>query len=138
MTSARPDVRLVRTISAPRRALFEAWLDPAALRRFMCPEAGSSVGRAEVDARVGGAFLVVMVVGGRELPHSGEYEEIRPYERLAFSWRSPVAGTGSRVTLDFAETETGETRLTLEHFGLSSEQVANHERGWTHILSLLP
>jgi uncharacterized protein YndB with AHSA1/START domain len=138
MNDATPDVRLVRTLPAARRDVFEAWLDPAALEQFMCPAPGSSVSRVEVDARVGGEFLIVMSVAGQELPHRGEYRAIERYERLVFSWRSGHAGERSHVVLHFDEVSPSETRLTLEHFGLDHpEAPQKHEAGWSHILSLL-
>ncbi len=135
--SSTPDVTLVRTIPAPPRQVFEAWLDERALLRFMCPADGSSVSKVEVDPRVGGQFLIVMNVGGKDLPHRGEYLEIERYERLVFSWNSAPAGEGSRVTLRFEALPGEQTRLTLEHVGLAEEARAPHESGWTHILGQL-
>jgi len=129
---------LERLVPAAPRAVFEAWLDPAALARFMCPAAGMSVGKVEVDARVGGAFLIVMMTGDAELPHRGEYLEIARHTRLAFTWRSQHAGEGSRVTLRFEPVGDAQTRLTLEHVGLDdAERRRQHELGWTNILGEL-
>ena len=137
MSESRPSVRLVHDIPAAPRRVFEAWLDPAALARFMCPAEGSRVSKAEVDARVGGAFLILMHIGGKDLPHRGEYIEIVPHERLAFTWLSHVAGPGSRVTLTFEPSASGHTRLTLEHVGLEEAVRSKHEAGWSAILSCL-
>ena len=138
MNEPLPDVRLVKLVPAPRREVFEAWLDPEALRRFMCPAEGSSVSKVEVDPRVGGAFLILMQVGGQELPHQGRYLEIERHERLVFSWHSAVAGPNSRVTLTFADAADGQTLLSLEHVGLDGDEIrARHEAGWTHILGEL-
>jgi uncharacterized protein YndB with AHSA1/START domain len=129
---------LERIVPAPPRAVFEAWLDPTALARFMCPAAGSRVGAVEVDARVGGAFLIVMLIGDTERPHRGEYLEITPHSRLAFTWRSHAAGEGSRVTLRFEPLGDDQTRLTLEHVGLDGiEARRQHDLGWTAILGAL-
>jgi len=115
--------------------VFEAWLDAEALRRFMCPAPGSWVSRAECDPRVGGKFLIVMNVGGRDIAHSGEYLEIERYTRIVFTWRSPTAGEGSRVTLRFADAPGGQTQLILEHEGLPDAEVrSDHHSGWSHIL----
>jgi uncharacterized protein YndB with AHSA1/START domain len=138
MNEPLADVRLVKVIPAPRREAFEAWLDPEALRRFMCPAEGSSVAKVEVDPRVGGAFLIVMRIGDQDLPHHGRYLEIERHERLVFSWLSAVAGSNSRVTLTFADTPDGQTLLTLEHVGLEGDEIrAKHHAGWTRILAEL-
>lgn len=130
-------VRLHKTIPAPRAEVFEAWLAPALLERFMCPAEGASVSRVEVDAREGGAFLIVMRVGDRELPHRGSYRTIERYERLVFTWLSHLAGEGSEVSLFFADSGDGQTLLTLEHRGLESGAITPHSDGWTHIVHSL-
>lgn len=79
MNDPTPSVTVQRVIPAPARAVFEAWLDPEALRRFMCPDPGVTVTRAECDAGVGGDFLILMHIGGKDLPHHGEYLEIERY-----------------------------------------------------------
>lgn len=138
MNTTAPIVLIERIIPLSPRKAFEAWLDPAALRQFMCPAPGSTVGRVECDARVGGRFLIVMQVGGEDIPMRGEYLEIERYTRLAFTWRSVHAGEGSHVTLRFAPAPGGETKLTLEHVGLpDAERSAQHDSGWNHILTEL-
>ena len=133
-----PSVVLVKTIPLSAKAAFEAWLDPQAMRHFMCPAAGSSVSQVEVDPRVGGSFLIMMHVGGQDLPHRGEYMAIERHSRLAFTWRSSEAGDSSHVTLTFEELEPNRTRLTLEHFGLPDPKAQErHRAGWTHILGVL-
>jgi uncharacterized protein YndB with AHSA1/START domain len=138
MKDSAPAVTVERLVPAPPQAVFEAWLDAEALLRFMCPDAGTRVTHAECDPHVGGKFLVVMNVGGRDLPHHGEYLEIERYTRLVFTWRSHLAGEGSRVTLHFAEQPGGQTKLTLVHTGLPDAEVRGlHHRGWSGILSEL-
>ena len=138
MTDSTAALVIERLIPAPPRVVFEAWLDPEALQRFMCGAPGVRVTRVECDSRVGGKFLIVMNVEGHDLPHEGEYLEIERYTRIVFTWRSHLAGEGSRVTLQFAESPGGKTRLTLEHVGLADAEIRNqHHGGWSHILTLL-
>lgn len=126
-----------RLVPAPPQQVFEAWLDPEALRRFMCPAPGAGVSRAETDPRVGGKFLIVMVVAGKEIPHRGEYLEIERYTRLVFTWLSQYAGENSRVTVRFAESPGGRTKLVLEHVDLPDAERRNHHEGWSNILKEL-
>ncbi len=137
MTQTAPSVVIERLIPAPPRVVFDAWLDPKALQRFMCGGPGVRVARVECDPRVGGQFLIVMNVEGHDVSHRGQYLEIERYKRLAFTWLSPYAGEGSRVTLQFAESRNGETRLTLEHVGLADAETSKHHVGWSHILTEL-
>ena len=127
--------RVTRIVPASRERVFDAWLDPKALASFIRPAPGVTVPKAEVDAREGGEFLLLMKVGERELPHRGTYQILDRPSRLVFTWVSENAGTNSLVTLDFEEAGEGKTRLTLVHTGLPSEKSkADHEKGWTSIL----
>lgn len=138
MNEPAPKVLVERIVPAPPRMVFEAWLDAEALRRFMCPAPGTRVTHAECDPRVGGKFLIVMNVGGQDLPHRGEYLEIERYTRMVFTWLSVHAGEGSRVTLLFGESPGGQTKVTLEHVGLADAEIrASHHGGWSNILAEL-
>jgi len=136
--STKFELTISRTIPAPRKQVFEAWLCPEALVQFMKPMEGTTVPKAEVDAREGGKFLIVMGVGEKELPHRGEYKTINRYDRLSFSWLSEYSIPQSLVTLDFREISETETEITLHHAGFPSEESRNnHEGGWGTILDTL-
>ncbi|MHC4938481.1 MAG: SRPBCC family protein [Planctomycetota bacterium] len=87
--SEQYELTVSRVIPAPREEVFEAWLSPAALAEFIRPMKQMSVPRVEVDARVGGEFLIVMKAGEEEMPHKGEYTTIDRYDELAFTRISP-------------------------------------------------
>lgn len=126
-----------RTINAPQDKVFNAWLDPETLARFMLPGPGMTVPRARSDAKTGGTFEIVMQGDGDEMPHSGEYLEISPHDRIVFTWQSPFSVEESEVTLEFAPDGAG-TRVTLTHVRFADEVSRdNHEAGWTAILSAL-
>lgn len=48
-----------RTIPVARERVFDAWLDPASVASWMCPGPVTHAS-AEIDARVGGRFRIVM------------------------------------------------------------------------------
>lgn len=126
-----------RTIAAPPQAVFDAWLDPAMLARFMIPGPGMTVPQAKTDPREGGRFDIVMEGGGNEIPHHGIYKEISPHGRLVFTWQSPFSVEDSTVTLTFAPLEGG-THVTLTHVRfVDAETRDNHAGGWTGILAAL-
>jgi uncharacterized protein YndB with AHSA1/START domain len=138
MTAPAPTLLIEKLVPAPPQIVFDAWLDPEALRRFMCSPPGARVTRAEADPRVGGTFLIVMTFGDQDVPHRGEYLVIERHTRIAFTWLSKFAGEGSQVTLTFAEAADGQTKLTLEHVGLGdAENRARHHAGWHTILMQL-
>ena len=140
MTDMATDLKLElsRVIKAPREKLFDAWLDPDMLARFMLPADNVNVPKAETDPREGGRFLIVMRAGDQDLPHAGTYKTIDRANRLAFSWESPMSPVeDSTVTLDFADVEGG-TEIRLTHVRFPNEESRdNHEAGWGRILNTL-
>ena len=132
------ELTVTRTIAAKRSELFEAWLSPEALKEFIRPGPNMSVPIAEVDAQVGGKFLIVMRVGDTDLEHRGEYKEISKHDRLVFTWLSEMTIPNSTVTIDFRDVGDGETEITLHHVGFPSEETRNnHDGGWALILESL-
>ncbi len=126
-----------RTIKAPQKAVFDAWLDPKMMAKFMAPRPDTHVTVAKSDARVGGRFVVTMVEGEKVHPHEGTYNEITPHSRLVFTWEAPWSAPGTNVTVDFNPVDGGtEVVLTQVKF-LSEESRDNHFGGWTGILTKL-
>lgn len=137
-TATELELTCTRRIAAPREKLFDAWLDPNMLARFMTPGPDMTVPEATSDARVGGRFRIVMRAGDQDLPHEGTYKLIDRPNRLAFTWESPYSTReDSTVTIDFAEADGG-TDVTLHHVRFENEEMRNnHEGGWTAILAAL-
>ena len=129
------ELTVSRVVPAPQQQVFEAWLDPQTLPKFMLPAEGMAAPRVEIDAREGGSFLIVMKAGDQELPHRGEYKQIQKFERLVFTWISNYTVPDSTVSIDFEKLSERETKVTLHHVGFPAEEArANHEGGWARIL----
>jgi uncharacterized protein YndB with AHSA1/START domain len=129
-------VRVVRDIAAPPEAVFEAWTDPASLRIWMAPDP-ATVGAAECDARIGGAFRIVMIDASGSIEHTGTYEEVTRPSRLVFTWRASHLGNSvTRVIVSLTPTQGG-TRMVIEHHGLPDGMAPAHRLGWTSIAANL-
>ena len=132
------ELTISRTIPAPAKTVFEAWLDPEALAKFIKPMEGMPDCAVEVDAQEGGEFQIIMRAGDQDLPHRGEYKTIQPYEKLAFTWLSDYTIPDSLVTLTFKELGPNDTELTLHHNGFPNEESRNnHNGGWDSIVEHL-
>lgn len=132
------ELTITRTIPASAKTVFEAWLDPAALAKFIKPMAGMPDCTVEVDAQEGGEFMIIMKAGDQDLHHRGEYRTIQPYEKLAFTWLSDYTIPDSLVTLTFKALGSEDTELTLHHVGFPDEKSCeNHNGGWDSIVEHL-
>ena len=126
-----------RQINAPVEDVFNAWLSPEMMTKFMTPGEGMSVSDAKADPVEGGEFSLNMVAKAGELPHGGKYKVIKPHSQIVFSWNSPFSVDDTLVTLNFSAKDGG-TEVELNHVKFADEEARdNHEGGWTVILESL-
>lgn len=124
-----------RRFDAPPERVFDAWLDPASVGRWLFATPDGSMERVEIDARVGGRFQIDERRGGELAEHFGEYLEIDRPHRLVFSFAAMRDSGYTRVTVTIAADGDG-ALLTLVHE--MDPQWADYEertrQGWTKIL----
>ena len=132
-------LRMERTYRAPAQAVFDAWTSEEVMRRWWHVEPDWATPVAEVDLRVGGTVRVVMrnPDDDAEYGGGGQYTEIDPPTRLAFTWIWDGSTTRQLIELDFEETD-GVTTVRLTNSGLWDEEaVRSHEEGWSGALDNL-
>jgi uncharacterized protein YndB with AHSA1/START domain len=94
---------------------------------------------AEVDARPGGAFRV-LIAGQHQ--SAGEFVELVPNEKVVytFGWDmegNPITPGSTRIEITL-HPEGSKTRVRLLHSGLPDAQaVTDHGTGWGHYLERL-
>ena len=123
-----------RTFAAPPQRVFDAFTSEEVMRRWWHAGEDWETPEANVDLRVGGELRVVMRNPHEDVRYGGggEYTEIDPPARLAFTWiwdddRDQV---GQLIEIDFEESD-GATLVRFTHSGLwDEESVASHEGGW--------
>lgn len=101
-----------RRFAAPPALLFDAWLDPKAVGRWMFATPGGRSAHVEIDARVGGGFAIHEQRGDVLATHFGEYLEIERPKSLVFTFGASREGPFSRVTIDISPDGAG-SLLTL-------------------------
>jgi uncharacterized protein YndB with AHSA1/START domain/predicted enzyme related to lactoylglutathione lyase len=127
-----------RFIPAPPARVFAAFTNPDDFAKWMGPEQ-NHCREAKLDARAGGAWQATMrnthEAGGADMVVRGKFLEVRPPERLVFTWGwadgDAQDTVDSQVTVDFHELDGG-TDLHLTHERLANAGSRDrHTHGWT-------
>jgi uncharacterized protein YndB with AHSA1/START domain len=131
-------LRLVRNFDASRERLYAAWTDRDQFAQWFGPQGVDTV-YCDLDVRAGGAWRLLGQGGdGQRYAVSGIYREVKPPERLSFTWawhekgdHDMPRGHETTVTLEFkARGAKTEMIMTQTRFA-DTDSVAAHNRGWT-------
>lgn len=133
-------VRLHRVLRAPPERIYRAFLDPAAMCKWLPPHGFTATVHA-MDARVGGGYRMSFTNFGTGSSHSfgGTYVELKPNERIRYSdqFDDPNLPGQMDVTIDFKAVACG-TELSIVQEGIPDAiPVEFCYLGWQESLMLL-
>lgn len=130
-------VRVYSTIKAGPEKVFDAWLDPKSISKWMFKPFHDKVLDIKTKGFPDTPFSFLVERGGQKINHHGEYIEVRRPHRLVFTWGVEGYPIGeSRVAIDF-EPNGDDTYLTLTHRGVDPEYVEKTKEGWSKIIQSL-
>jgi uncharacterized protein YndB with AHSA1/START domain len=126
-------LEIERVLPATREIVFEAFVDPQQLARWWGPE-GYRVASLEFEPRVGESYRIEMQPPEGDPFHlNGEFREVDPPERLAFTFVWEPADSDDVETLaelSFQERgDSTEVRFTQGPFKTEARR-ALHRDGW--------
>ncbi|WP_424531726.1 SRPBCC family protein [Sphaerisporangium viridialbum] len=125
---------VTRTFAASRELVYEAWTRPEHFSVWFGTEAVDvPLDTLSMDVRVGGAWNAVMhLPDGNKIQWVGEYTEVGPPERLAFTMSDdPSNPARVPVVVVLAEVDGGtEMTLTQTGSGFTEEQHARTVAGY--------
>jgi uncharacterized protein YndB with AHSA1/START domain len=144
------NIKLVvsREFDAPRELVWKAWTEPGQMKQWLALADDMTIESVKMDLRVDGRFrLQTKMTDGEFFTAAGRYLEVKPLERLVYTWDWEKDGAGT----EFGELEGHETQITVEFrsTGKGTELVLTHERfastesrdrhqgGWQNWLSRL-
>jgi uncharacterized protein YndB with AHSA1/START domain len=128
------ELRLERVLPGSSRVVYEAFADPDQLSRWWGPR-GFTIPSVDFEPRLGAAYRIQMQPPeGEPFYLAGEFREVAPPRRLAFTfrWEDPDPDDVETVA-ELAFEEQGEsTRVTLVQGPFRTEdRRALHDGGWT-------
>jgi uncharacterized protein YndB with AHSA1/START domain len=136
-----------RMFAATREKVFEAWTKREKLEKWMCRFPGNETRYTAFDSRVGGTNMIeVRSQDGTTYKQRVTFREIRPPERLVFTWTwekfSPSGEKISEqdetlVTVEF-QPRGNFTEVFLRHEGFTDAQAReDHNKGWNGVFDAL-
>ncbi|RPK57459.1 hypothetical protein EES43_21840 [Streptomyces sp. ADI96-02] len=131
----REGIDLTRVLHASPERVFAAWTEPEDFAAWYGGEADVPLDRVSMDVRPGGAWSLVLVMPGVEMPFHGVYREVSGPDGLVFTLKDPASpedAEGEIVTATFTDLGDGTTELAFQQRGgnLTAEQYAAAEDGW--------
>lgn len=134
------DVTIECRLDAPLEDVWAMWTDPEHFAAWYGPT-GAAIPTADFDLRVGGRRRVCMEVNGMQMWFAGEFVEVTPLERLAYTEfmadehgmpRADMVPDGHPATTEVRVQLTADgdaTRMTITHVGIPSDSPG--AAGWT-------
>lgn len=130
-------VRVYGNIKAKPEKVFDAWIDPKLVGKWMFTPWNDKVVEIKTKGFPDMPFSFLIERNGKRVNHIGEYKEVRRPHRLVFTWGIEGEELGdSRVAIDF-EPNGDDTYITLTHRGVAGEYKDKTQEGWTKIVNAL-
>ena len=138
--AATHTIKLHRVLRAPAERIYRAFLDAAAMSKWLPPN-GFTATVHHLDARVGGTFRMSFTnfTAGNSHSFGGEYLELVPGERLRYTdvFEDPNLPGTMTVTVTFTASACG-TAVHIEQAGVPAMIPAEAcYLGWQESLILL-
>ncbi len=129
-----------RVFQAPREKVWAAWTERKGLEQWMCRDVPTHDPKyIELDVRPGGRYVIeIKQPDGVVYRGSGTFREVKPPEKLAFTWswtRTPPSAEEPEpketlVTVQLFERGKA-TEMLFKHEGFDSDQMReSHKKGW--------
>jgi len=126
-------------IAAPRERIFQAITDPEQAAQWWGRKDQYYFNHFDMDVRVGGKWSTTGTSPKRgDLAVHGEFLEVDPPSRLAYTWSSSWMPAVTKVLWEFDSQSNGTlVRLTHSGFAGNVDQTKGHSHGWSLLFTWL-
>lgn len=137
MANETVTLRVSRRFPYPPERLFDAWIDPKLVCRWLFATEDGQMQPPEIDARVGGGFRITDRREDGDVAHVGTYLEVDRPSRLVFTLQVPkYSDEVDRVTVEFTALEDGGCEMLLIH-ETAPNWAEQTQAGWTMLFDRL-
>ena len=126
-------------IAAPRERIFQAITDPAQASKWWGRKDQYYFNHFDMDVRVGGKWSSTGTSPKNgDLAVHGEFLEVDPPRRLAYTWNSSWMEALTKVLWELDSQDNGTlVRLTHSGFAGNLDQAKGHSIGWSLVFTWL-
>ena len=126
-------LRLVRRCRFDAASLFAAWIEPALAGQWLFATATRPMVKTRIDARAGGQYCLAERRGVGIVEHRGQYIDVVPPRRLAFTLSTPDLDGETLVCVDIGPRRAG-CAVTLTHAHLGTDEIMRARQRWLGVL----
>lgn len=118
------ELTVEKEINSTPANIYNSLTDPLILSKWFTTN-------AKGDLSIGGRY-------SNDDGDEGEYLELKPFEKIRFTWENPKHSPGTEVTIEIISLTYDVTRVRINHLKLESEeQVESMRESWTWTLDNL-
>lgn len=132
-------IQVTHRFHASAERVYDAFFDPEKAAKFLFSTPAGRLVRCEIDARVGGRFVIVDRRGSEEVEHVGRYLELTRPTRIVFAFSVPkYSSDEDTVVIDIEPRGSGcELTLTHEMNAKYAEFAPRTKAGWSKMVEVL-
>ncbi len=144
MENTTQSLHAEKSFTANVNDLYDAWINAEKLKQWWQP-AGNNLANVENDVREGGKIKYEFEGKDKQttLVITGQYKEVKPAQRLVYSWNWQMPGSEHlsnnpfELTIEFSGDEKGSTISVTQTAQDQNEAIQPRQKGWEDELESL-